>query len=187
MVTFTGCPNRTKRNTHLTEQTGKKQMSPESRRSDQYLMLALLSIMFVSSVALGQVLYGSIVGTVTDPNGAAVPGAAVELTNLATGAVSSTKTDDNGAYTINDLQVGTYKVTISGASFKKTIKEDVRIDANQTYRYDAQLEVGGVAETVVVTAGQEATLQTDRGDVNITKTDREINNLPLFGSVGRNY
>jgi hypothetical protein len=167
MVTFTACLNRTKRNTQLT--------------------LALLSILFVSTVALAQVLYGSIVGTVTDPNGAAVSGAKVELTNVATGAVSSTTTEESGAYKINDLQVGTYKVTISGASFKKTIKEDVRIDANKTYRYDAQLEVGGVAETVVVTAGQEATLQTDRGDVNITKTDREINNLPLFGSVGRNY
>src|ERR1051325_3316222 len=167
MVTFTACLNRTKRNTQLT--------------------LTLLSILFVSTVALAQVLYGSIVGTVTDPNGAAVSGAKVELTNVATGAVSSTTTEESGAYKINDLQVGTYKVTISGASFKKTIKEDVRIDANKTYRYDAQLEVGGVAETVVVTAGQEATLQTDRGDVNITKTDREINNLPLFGSVGRNY
>ena len=167
MVTFTACLNRTKRNTQLT--------------------LALLTILIVSTVALGQVLYGSIVGTVTDPNGAAVSGAKVELTNVATGAVSSTTTEESGAYKLNDLQVGTYKVTISGASFKKTIKEDVRIDANKTYRYDAQLEVGGVAETVVVTAGQEATLQTDRGDVNITKTDREINNLPLFGSVGRNY
>ncbi|HEY6244498.1 MAG TPA: carboxypeptidase-like regulatory domain-containing protein, partial [Pyrinomonadaceae bacterium] len=143
MVTFTACLNRTKRNTQLT--------------------LALLSVLLVSAVALGQVLYGSIVGNVTDPNGAAVSGAKVELTNVATGAVSSTTTEDSGAYKINDLQVGTYKVTISGASFKKTIKEDVRIDANKTYRYDAQLEVGGVAETVVVTAGQEATLQTDRG------------------------
>src|SRR5512138_3845508 len=104
MVTFTACPNRTKRNAQLT--------------------LVLLSILIMASVALGQVLYGSIVGTVTDPNGAAVPGATVEMTNVATGAVSSTKTDDSGAYKINDLQVGTYKVTISGASFKKTIKED---------------------------------------------------------------
>src|SRR5215470_17989357 len=167
MVTFTACLNRTKRNTQLT--------------------LALLSILFVSTVALGQVLYGSIVGTVTDPNGAAVSGARVELTNVATGAVSSTTTEESGAYKINDLQVGTYKVTISGASFKKTIKEDVRIEANKIYRFDSQMEVGGVAETVVVTAGQEATLQTDRGDVNVTKTDREVNNLPLFGSIGRNY
>ena len=167
MVTFTACLNRTKRNTQLT--------------------LALLSILIVSSVALGQVLYGSIVGNVTDPNGAAVSGAKVELTNVATGAASSTTTEESGAYKINDLQVGTYKVTISGASFKKTIKEDVRIEANKTYRFDSQLEVGGVAETVVVTAGQEATLQTDRGDVNVTQSERQVNNLPLFGSIGRNY
>ena len=85
MVTFPACLNRTKRNTQLT--------------------LALLSILFVSIVALAQVLYGSIVGTVTDPNGAAVSGAKVELTNVATGAVSSTKTDDSGAYKINDLRL----------------------------------------------------------------------------------
>jgi hypothetical protein len=134
-----------------------------------------------------QVLYGSLVGTVTDPNGAAVSGAKVELTNIATGAVSSTTTDDNGSYKINDLQVGTYKVTITGASFKTTINENVPIEANKTYRYDSKLEVGGVAETVVVTAGQEAALQTDRADVNVTQTARQVNNLPLFGSIGRNY
>ena len=62
-------------------------------------------------------------------------------------------TDDRGAYALNDLQVGVYKVTISRASFKTTVKEDVRIEANKTYRFDAQLEVGGVEETVVITAG----------------------------------
>ena len=87
----------------------------------------------------------------------------------------------------NDLQVGVYKVTISRTSFKTTVKEDVRIEANKTYRFDAQLEIGGVEETVLVTAGQDATLQTDRADVNVTQSARQINNLPLFGSVGRNY
>ena len=96
-------------------------------------------------------------------------------------------TDDRGGYALNDLQVGVYKVTISRASFKTTIREDVRIEANKTYRFDAALEVGGVEETVVVTATQEATLQTDRADVNVTQTARQINDLPLFGSIGRNY
>ncbi|HEV8368736.1 MAG TPA: TonB-dependent receptor [Pyrinomonadaceae bacterium] len=187
MFTFTACPNRTKRNTHLTERTRKQEASPILRRSAQYLAMSLLSVLFVSTAAWAQVLYGSIVGNVSDPNGAAVQGAKVDLTNLATGAVSTTTTDENGSYKINDLQIGTYKVSVSKASFKTTLKEDVRIEANKTLRSDAQLEVGGVAETVVVTAGQEATLQTDRGDVNITKTDREVNNLPLFGSIGRNY
>jgi hypothetical protein len=109
------------------------------------------------------------------------------MTNLATGDVTTTTTDDRGAYVLNDLQVGVYKLTISRASFKTTLKEDVRIEANRTYRFDAQLEVGGVEETVVVTTTQETTLQTDRGDVNVTQSARQINNLPLFGSVGRNY
>src|SRR6185295_3547565 len=124
---------------------------------------------------------------VTDPNGAAVANAKVEATNVATGSVSNATTDDNGIYTIRDLQIGQYKVTIAGSSFKTTIKEGVMIEANKTLRFDAQMEVGGVAETVVVTSGQEAALQTDRGDVNITQTSRQVNNLPLFGSIGRNY
>ena len=134
-----------------------------------------------------QVLYGSLTGNVTDQKGAAVPGAKVEVTNISTGAAKSATTDERGGYVISDLQVGVYKILISSSSFKTVLKENVRIESNKSLRFDAQLEVGEVKETVVVTAAQEATLQTDRGDVNVTKTDREINNLPLFGSVGRNY
>ena len=159
----------------------------KSRRS---LFLTLLSVVLLAAIpalTAAQVLYGSLVGNVTDPNGAAVSGAKVDVTNLATGSVSSVMTDDRGGYAVNDLQVGVYKVTVSRASFKTTIREDVRIEANKTHRFDAALEVGGVEETVVVTANQEATLQTDRGDINVTQTARQINNLPLYGSIGRNY
>ena len=79
-------------------------------------------------------------------------------------------TDDRGAYALNDLQVGVYKVAISRSSFKTTVKEGVRIDANKSYRFDAQMEIGGLEETVLVTAGLDTTLQTDRGDVNVTQT-----------------
>src|SRR5690349_11048148 len=171
MFTFTALPTRTKRNT----------LRP------QYLPILVLAILLVPAAARAQVLYGSLVGNVTDPNGAAVSGAKVELTNRATGDVSTIRTDDRGAYSLNDLQVGVYKVTISRSSFKTTVKEGVRIDANKTYRFDAQLEIGGLEVTVLVTAGLESTLQSDRADVNVTQTARQINNLPLFGSVGRNY
>ena len=134
MITFKACPNGTKRKAQTTQQMGERVTSPVQtalRRSAQYLALFTFLVLVATST-WAQVLYGSIVGNVTDPNGAAVPGAKIEMTNLATGGVSSTMTDDSGAYKINDLQVGTYKLTISGASFKKTIKEDVRIDANKT-------------------------------------------------------
>lgn len=163
---------------------------PLTAKLRRLLFLTVLSVFLVAAIpalTAAQVLYGSLVGNVTDPNGAAVSGAKVEVTNLATGGVSSVTSDDRGVYSLNDLQVGSYKVTISRASFKTTIREDVRIEANKTYRFDAALEVGGVEETVVVTATEEATLQTDRGDVNVTQSERQINNLPLFGSIGRNY
>ncbi|HEV8169112.1 MAG TPA: carboxypeptidase-like regulatory domain-containing protein, partial [Pyrinomonadaceae bacterium] len=167
MFTFTAFPKRTKRNAHLS--------------------LLVLSILLVPAAARAQVLYGSLVGNVTDPNGAAVTGAKVDLTNVATGDVSTATTDDRGAYSFSDLQAGVYKVSISRSSFKTAVKEGIRIDANKTYRFDAQLEIGGLEETVLITAGQELALQTDRADVNVTQSAREINNLPLFGSVGRNY
>lgn len=176
MFTFTTFPNRTKRNTHLCEAL------KQTTRA-----LLVLSVLLLPAAAWAQVLYGSLVGNVTDPNGAAVTGAKVDLTNLATRDVTTVMTDDRGAYTFHDLQVGVYKVAISRTSFKTTLKEDVRIEANKTFRFDAQLEVGGLEETVLITAGQELALQTDRADVNVTQSAREINNLPLFGSVGRNY
>src|ERR1044072_3557231 len=148
---------------------------PLTSTSRRFLFLTLLSVCLLAAIPAltsAQVLYGSLVGNVTDPNGAAVSGAKVEVTNLATGSVSSVMTDDRGGYSLNDLQVGVYKVTISRASFKTTIREDVWTEASNAYGFAAALEVGGVEETVVVTAGQEATLQTDRGDVNVTQTAR---------------
>lgn len=190
MFTFTACSERTKHNTHPSEQKGQRESSSRRRipkRVASYLALLVLAVLLIPVGTRAQVLYGSLVGNVTDPSGAAVQGAKVEITNVATGDVSTVNTDDRGAYSVNDLQVGVYKVAISRTSFKTTLKADLRIDANKTSRFDVQLEIGGLEETVLITAGQEAMLQTDRADVNVTQTTREINNLPLFGSVGRNY
>jgi hypothetical protein len=90
MFTFTALPTRTKRNT----------IRPG------YPALLVLTLLLLPAAAWAQVLYGSLVGNVTDPNGAAVSGAKVELTNVATGDVSTIMTDDRGAYSLNDLQVG---------------------------------------------------------------------------------
>ncbi len=176
MFTFTAFPKRTKRNTQLPEKSPVRYLAP-----------LVLSLLLVPAAAWAQVLYGSLVGNVTDPNGAAVTGAKVDLANVATGDVTTATTDERGSYSFSDLQAGVYKVTISRTSFKTAVKEDVRIESNKTFRFDAQLEIGGLEETVLIASGQEAALQTDRADVNITQSTREINNLPLYGSIGRNY
>src|SRR5712692_3245541 len=117
-----------------------------------------------------QVLYGSLTGNVTDPKGAAVPGAKLDLVNASTSAGKSTVSDGRGGYSFSDLQAGVYKLTISLTGFKTSIKDDLKVEANKTYRFDAQLEVGEVKETVVISAAAEVPLQTDRADVNLTQS-----------------
>lgn len=152
-----------------------------------FTVFVTLTLLLTPGSSFAQVLYGSLTGNVTDPNGAGVPGAKVEAVNVSTGLSIDTTTNDSGIYQFTNLQAGVYKVTITLASFKTLLKEDIRVDANTVRRFDAQLEVGEVRETVVVSSDTAATLQTDRTDVNITQTTRQVNDLPLNGSTGRNY
>ena len=155
----------------------------------QSLLLTLLTALWICAVpgtAGAQVLYGSLTGNVTDQAGAAVPGAKVEAVNVATGVAKITTTDLKGGYLFNDLQSGIYRVTLEAGSFRTLTQENVRIETNTVRRLDAQLQVSSVKDVVTVTATEEA-LQTDRADVNTVQTTRQINDLPLTGSLGRNY
>jgi hypothetical protein len=133
-----------------------------------------------------QVLYGSLTGNVTDQSGAVVVGAKVEALNVSTGVAKTAVTDERGVFLFSDLQAGVYKLTITATAFKSLVQENIKIDANTTRRLDAEMQVGEVTAAVQISAETPA-LQTDRADVNITQSARQINNLPLFGSVGRNY
>ncbi|MEO7142118.1 MAG: carboxypeptidase-like regulatory domain-containing protein, partial [Bryobacteraceae bacterium] len=127
-----------------------------------------------------QVLYGSITGNVTDATGAAVPAAKVEAVNTATGVAKQTTADDHGIYLVSDLQTGTYKVTISAASFATVVQTGVTLEANTVRRADARMQVAQVNQTVTVDASAPA-LQTDRADVNSQVSQAQLANLPLSG------
>ncbi len=151
-------------------------------------LLALSIILSLSHLAHAQVLYGSLTGTVTDTSNLAVPGATVEALNTDTGVSKQATTDENGVYGFNDLQPGVYKITVSLQSFGTVSQENVNIQANRVFRFDAKMSPGAVTEKVTVTARDTAIgLQTDKADVSITQTSRQVNGLPLNGSLGRNY
>jgi hypothetical protein len=150
------------------------------------VLLIALAILALPGAVSGQVLNGSVTGTVVDQKGAAVPGARVEALNVGTNVSRETKTNETGAFQFTNLQPGTYNITFSLASFKTVIQEKVMVEANNIRRVDAELPVADVKETVVVTS-ESVPLQTDRTDVNITQTTRQVNDLPIFGSAGRNY
>ncbi|HTH38353.1 MAG TPA: TonB-dependent receptor [Pyrinomonadaceae bacterium] len=157
------------------------------RLRDRLAFITLLSIFVLSSTVTAQVLLGSLTGNITDSGGAAVSGAKVEATHLATGQVKTINADSDGSYNFTDLQIGTYKVVISNGGFRTANNERVEITANNVTRFDVKLEVGDVNASVDVTSENDVVLQTDRADINYVHTTRQITDLPLTGSQGRNY
>ncbi len=144
------------------------------------LLLALLT----SAPATAQVLYGSIVGTVEDPTGAVVPGATITITNPATGATREIKADDQGRYSVPNMQAGAYDVKVTAQGFRALTRTGVEITINTVTRLDAKLEVGQMTEQVTVSASTVA-LQTDKSDVRTEITSQTVTNMPLPGY--RNY
>jgi hypothetical protein len=134
--------------------------------------------------AYGQVLYGTLTGNVADGTGAAVPNAKIEAVNAGTGLTKQAVSDSSGAYTFNDLQPGTYKVTISAPSFGSVIEQGVLVDANSVRRVDVKLQPAQVNQSIVVDASVTA-LQADRADVSNEIQSAQIAQLPEPAT--RNY
>jgi len=136
-----------------------------------------LSVTLFQPAAKAQVLFGSMVGNVIDPSGAAVPGAAVKLTNVATNDTLTARTNDSGAYNVADLTAGTYRVEVSKQGFRTFAAPSVLVNQNNVVRVDASLQVGATSETVEVSA-EAAALQTDRADVHAEVATHDLENLP---------
>lgn len=151
-----------------------------------WCIAVLLAVAGVVSIAHAQVLYGSLTGSVTDSSQAAVPGATVQVSSLDTGLTKEIPTNVSGVYLFSDLLPGRYNITITAQAFGTVKAEGLSVEANRVRRFDAVLNVARVTESVIVTAGAEA-LQTDRADINTNVTGRQIVNLPMGGSMGRNY
>lgn len=134
--------------------------------------------------ASAQILYGSLVGTVTDQSGAIVPGAQVTATEVQTGQVRQDTSDASGRYNIVNVLPGTYNITVTSKGFKNFEQTNLVVTPNVVTRTDVHLEVGQASEQVTVSA--EATqLQTDKGDTHTEITSRAVTSLPLGGQ--RNY
>jgi hypothetical protein len=131
-----------------------------------------------------QVLYGSIVGNVSDSSSAAVPKATVTAINKGTNQSREVITNDSGSYSFTDLQGGNYILKVSQQGFKSFEQTDITVSANNVSRIDVVLQLGAVNETVTVT-GEGAVLQTDTSEVHADLVANELENLPV--PLGRNY
>jgi len=146
--------------------------------------VALAAALFAAIPASAQVLYGGLVGTVTDPQGAVLPGVAVTITNVGTGLKLETLTDETGNYVFRNLLPGTFDMTLSLRGFKEMRRMGIVVTVGTPRREDATLEIGAPTETVTVSA-EAVALQTETSDITAKLNSQQLIALPL--NQYRNY
>jgi len=150
------------------------------RGSAGLLAGALLLLLCSFSNALAQTsTTSSVSGTVTDPQGNVVPGATVTLTNIGTNTARTQTTNQSGNYSFDLIQPGDYRLDVEARGFKKAAITNIHALITKPTEVNAQLEVGSVAETVTVSAGTEAVVNTQDASIGNTFISSQITQLPL--------
>ncbi|MGH9628629.1 MAG: carboxypeptidase regulatory-like domain-containing protein, partial [Bryobacteraceae bacterium] len=141
---------------------------------------AVLLILAASVPSFGQIVSGSIVGSVRDSSQAVVAGATVTVTNQATNQVRETITSSLGDYSVPSLPPGRYRVSVAHSGFKQASISDLELRIDQTARADFTLELGQVTESVLVQANA-VLLQTETPTIGQVIEEKPIVDLPLNG------
>ncbi len=154
-------------------------------RRSIWVGLAILCLLggLKTSTTLAQAVYGSILGTVTDPQGGAVSDAKVTVTSVTKSTVVETTTNESGNYTVTHLIPDVYKVHIEAQGFKTTDIPSIQVSADSSAHVDVTMQVGAVTQSVEVT-GEIPQLQTDRADVDVSFSKKYIEDLPV---LNRNF
>jgi hypothetical protein len=149
-------------------------------RRHLWLVTGLAASLGLAAAAHAQVTTGTIVGTVRDPQGAAVTGATVTLTDQGKGTSHTATTDAQGSYIAPFLIPGTYDVSVEVAGFRKYAHRGVVLQVNQRARVDIALEMGGLQEATEVVALAPLT-RPDSAEVGEVIEERAVRELPLNG------
>jgi hypothetical protein len=139
---------------------------------------AVVLLLSLFAVAGAQEFRGSLSGSVTDPNGAALPGATVEIKNVETNVAATASTNEEGGYSFPLLQPGRYTLTVSGQGFNTAQREGIEIRVADKLTLDVQLQVG-VADTVTVVDTAVA-LETGSVSAGTVIERKQISELPLI-------
>lgn len=144
-------------------------------------VLCLLLVLFISSgILLAQTATTTVLGQITDPQGAALVSAKVKVTNLSTGLVRETTSDSTGNYQITSLPPGTYRMTVEMSGFRTVAHHKVELLVNTATRLNTAMQIGAQNETVEVSAAAEK-LNTIDASVGNAFNENQIRQLPLEG------
>jgi outer membrane receptor protein involved in Fe transport len=142
-------------------------------------LAALAVIAFSPSNALGQAVYGSLYGTVTDATGALIPNAKVVVTDTAKGTTVEASGNDSGEFRVDHLIPDIYSVSVDNPGFKKYEQSNIQVVADSSIKADVILSIGTAGETVEVNASTVAQLKTDRADVAVNYSAQDLETLPI--------
>lgn len=140
-------------------------------------VVVIVSVMAGAISVWGQGRTASLTGLVTDPTGAAIPGAQVTIRNTQTNIERTITTGESGYYTFQVLEVGSYEVVVEQGGFKRTVAEVV-LQVGQKGRLDFALGLGAVTETITVEAATPL-LTTEEATPGAVVESRMVSDLPL--------
>lgn len=142
-------------------------------------MRLLVVGLVLGAVALAQTDRGTITGSITDPVGAVVANAPLDLRGTETGVSYPAITSATGNYTFTQIPIGTYELNVVVPGFKKFTRGNIRVQASQVIPVDVQLELGSAAESVTVTS-EVTLLRTDSSDVSTNVQTSRLTSLPIL-------
>jgi hypothetical protein len=133
-----------------------------------------------AATAYAQFDTAAVLGTVRDPNGAALSKATVTLKNVATGITATAQTDEDGNYQFFNVKIGAYQVTAEAQGFSRAVADNIQVTVSARQRIDLTLKAGAVTETVMIT-DVAPLLETESSDRGQVINRQQIVNLPLNG------
>jgi outer membrane receptor protein involved in Fe transport len=138
-------------------------------------------VVLIAASMYAQTFRGTILGTVTDKSGAVIAGAQVNVRNVNTGLSRTTQTTADGSYSVSELPIGSYQVTVTQKGFQTFVADNVPVSVAGERRVDATLAPGQVESQVVVSAEALPQVETTSNTLGGTLTPITIENLPVNG------
>jgi hypothetical protein len=145
-------------------------------RSRRFQMFCALGLLVLAPAALAQ--NSGIQGVISDASGGVIPAANVTVANVATGVEFDAQSNETGFYSVPFLSPGTYNVTAQTEGFAPSVRENLKLDVQQTARVDFALSVGTVTEVVEVSAAA-ALLDSEQATMGQVIENKRIVEMPL--------
>jgi hypothetical protein len=143
--------------------------------------LVMLAIMMSAIVPIwGQGAVGTIVGQVSDPTGAVIPGAKITITQTDTNVLHKATTGSAGTFLVPYLNPGHYSVLVEAGGFNSTRIEQIKLEVDQTVRADVVLKLGAATEQISVSA-QDVQLDSETASIGQMISEQQVSDLPLNG------